>query len=60
MNFSYYLAHTNPLFLSMEVLPLRKIFFHRVGLVMYIQGVPKKKKDILNICIKSQIINILF
>ena len=27
MNFSYYLAHTNPLFLSMEVLPLRKIFF---------------------------------
>ena len=35
MNFSYYLAHTNPLFLSMEVLLLRKIFFHRVGLVMY-------------------------
>ena len=35
MNFSYYLAHTNPLFLSMEVLPLRKIFFHRVGLVIY-------------------------
>ena len=23
--FSHYLAHTNPLFLSMEVLPLRKI-----------------------------------
>ena len=35
MNFSYYLAHNNPLFLSMEVLPHRKIFFHRVGLVMY-------------------------
>ena len=34
MNFSYYLAHTNPLFLSMEALPLRN-FFHRVGLVMY-------------------------
>ena len=34
-NDSYYLAHTNPLFLSMKVLPLRKIFFHRVGLVMY-------------------------
>ena len=27
MSFSYYLAHTNPFFLSMEVLPLRKIFF---------------------------------
>ena len=27
MNFSHYLAHTNPLFLSMEVLHLRKIFF---------------------------------
>ena len=26
-NFSHYLAHTNPLFLSMEILPLRKIFF---------------------------------
>ena len=35
-NFSYYLAHTNPLFLSMEVLPHRKIFCHGVGLVMYI------------------------
>ena len=27
MNFRHYLAHTNPLSLSMEVLPLRKIFF---------------------------------
>ena len=27
MSFSHYLAHTNPLFLSMEVLRLRKIFF---------------------------------
>ena len=27
MSFSNYLAHTNPLFLSMEVLPLMKIFF---------------------------------
>ena len=35
MNFSHYLAHTNPLFLSMEVLPLRKIFFYKVGLIMY-------------------------
>ena len=35
MNFSYYLAHINPYFFSMEVLPLREIFFHRVGLVMY-------------------------
>ena len=35
MNFSHYLAHTNPLFLTMEVLPLRKIFFYKVGLIMY-------------------------
>ena len=35
MNFSYYLAHTKPLFLSMEFLTLRKICFHRVGFVMY-------------------------
>ena len=35
MNFPHYLAHTNPLFLSMEVLPLRKIFFYEVGFIMY-------------------------
>ena len=35
LNCSYYFSHTNPLFLPMEDLPLRKIFFHRVGLVMY-------------------------
>ena len=34
MSFSHYLAPTNPLFLSMEVLPLRKIFFYKVGLIM--------------------------
>ena len=27
LSFSHYLAHTNPLFLSIEVLPLRIIFF---------------------------------
>ena len=35
MNFSHYLAYTNPLFLSMEVLPLRKYFFYKVELIMY-------------------------
>ena len=35
MSFSHYLAHTNPLFLSIEVLPLMKIFFYKVGLIMY-------------------------
>ena len=35
MSFSHYLAHTNPLFLSMEVLPLMKIFLYKVGLIMY-------------------------
>ena len=35
MNFSQYLAHTNSLFLLMEVLPLRKIFFHKDGLITY-------------------------
>ena len=35
VNFSHYLAHTNPLFLSMEVLPLRKTFVYNVGLIMY-------------------------
>ena len=35
MSFSHYLAHTNPLFLSMEVLPLMKIFLYKVGLIIY-------------------------
>ena len=35
MSFSHYLAHTNPLFLSMKVLPLRKIFLYKVRLIMY-------------------------
>ena len=35
MSFSHYLAHTNPLFPSMEVLPLMKIFLYKVGLIMY-------------------------
>ena len=34
MSFSHYLAHTNPLFLSMEVLPFGKIFFYRVRLIL--------------------------
>ena len=35
MSFFHYLAHTNPLFFSMEVLPFRKIFFYKVGLIMH-------------------------
>ena len=35
MSFSHYLAHTNPLYLSMEVLPLMTIFLYKVGLIMY-------------------------
>ena len=35
MSFSHYLAHTNPIFLSMEVLPLRKLFKNKVGITMY-------------------------
>ena len=35
MSFSQYLANTNPLFLSIEVLPLRKTFLYKVGLIMY-------------------------
>ena len=35
MSFFHHLAHTNPLFLSIEVLPLRKIFLCKVGLIMY-------------------------
>ena len=35
MTFSHFLAHTEPLFMSLEILPLEKIFYHRCGLMMY-------------------------
>ena len=35
MNFCHYLAHTSPLFHSMEVLPFKKIYYHRIGLMMH-------------------------
>ena len=35
ITFSHYLAHTEPLFMSLEILPLEKIFYPRCGLMMY-------------------------
>ena len=35
MSFSRYLAHTNPLFLSMEVLSFKDFFLYKVRLIMY-------------------------
>ena len=35
MYFFHYLAHTSPLFHSIEVLPFKKIYYHRIGLMMY-------------------------
>ena len=35
ITFSPYLAHTSPIFLNLQLLPLEKIFFSRVGLVMF-------------------------
>ena len=43
---SFYLAHTNPLFLSIEVLFSKEIFLHIVGLVMY-----KYSSHLLHECI---------
>ena len=46
MSFSYYSAHTNPLSLSMEVLPFGKTYFYKVGLIMY-----KYSNNVLPECI---------
>ena len=35
ITFSPYLVHTGPIFLNLQLLPLEKIFFSRVGLVMF-------------------------
>ena len=35
MTFAPYLAHTEPIFNSLELLPVEKIFINRVGIVMF-------------------------
>ena len=35
ITFSHYLAHTHPLFLSLSILPLDKLFLNQIGIVMY-------------------------
>ena len=35
MTFSPYLAHTDPLFKNLEILPIDKIFIHRIGITMF-------------------------
>ena len=35
MTFSPYLAHTDPLFKSLEILPMDKIFIDRMGITMF-------------------------
>ena len=35
MTFSPYLAHTEPLFKSLEILPIDKIFIDRIGITMF-------------------------
>ena len=35
MTFAPYLAHTEPIFNSLELLPVQKIFINRIGIVMF-------------------------
>ena len=35
MTFSTYLAHTDPLFKSLKILPIDKIFIDRMGITMF-------------------------
>ena len=35
MTFSLYLAHTDPVFKSFEILPIDKIFMDRIGITMF-------------------------
>ena len=50
--FSPYLAHTDPIFLNLQLLPLQKIFFTRVGLVMFKCSNNMLPNVISNLCIK--------
>ena len=47
MTFSPYLAHTDPLFKNLEILPIDKIFIDRIGITMFkvtYELVPKSVK----------------
>ena len=57
MNFSYILADTSPLFISIEDLPLRKLFFYRVGLVMYKYSNNLLPECIAQLCLKNDSIH---
>ena len=56
ITFSQYLAHTEPLFLRLAILPLQKLIFNRIAIVMYtfdndmlpdvINNLYKKNKDV--------------
>ena len=35
ITFSKHLAHTEPLFKSLNILPLNSLYYHRIGLLMY-------------------------
>ena len=35
ITFSNYLAHTEPLFKDLQILPIEKLYFNRIGLFMY-------------------------
>ena len=35
ITFSHYFAHTHPLFFSISILPLDKLFLNQIGIVMY-------------------------
>ena len=58
MSCSLYLAHTNPLFLSMEVLPLRKIFFSKVGLIMYKYSLNPLQECIAHLYLRNDSIHV--
>ena len=35
ITFSSYLAHTQPIFIDLLILPLDKLIFHRIGIMMF-------------------------
>ena len=57
ITFSHYCAHTNPLFMSLEVLPLEKIFYHRCGLMMYKYHNNLLSCSISQLCVKNDSIH---
>ena len=53
ITFSKHLAHTEPIFKSLDILPLNSLYYHRIGLLMYTLSNGLLPEALNELCIKK-------